>query len=725
MTNKIAIFELEMAYYKMLRFVKKYIFWLFFLFPFLGVSQNVERIDSLNAKLSKLAINDSNRIELYNQLGWEYRKSEPDSTILYAERAIALTKRLNSDRGIAKPLNYIGIGYHYKGDNVKSFEYYNKALEEAEIHNDSSQYAHALNSLGRLHLNQGDFLKSYDTYFKALKIFEAIDDWDGVSYCYKSLAELYQTQNNYEKALEMSEKSFQIRIESGNIRGQISILIEIAGIYEQIENFDKAFDHYLQAKVKAESIDDKINIANIDLGISKLYYSEAKYDEALIFGLKAFRAVSSTRNMDLRGQIELQLGKVYFEQREYERSKDFLEKVIEDSDKTQDLSLQRDAYYYLSEIAANQNDVTASYNAFLKYTELNHALDNAEVARTIERLEARFEIEKKNQENEVLKAQQARDEAIIERQQIQNIALTVIIFVVSSLLVFIWVMSRKRRADNLKLREKNEEIAAQREEISRQNDQINTQNEKLQKRNADLAQLNQEKDTLMNIVAHDLKSPFNRIKGITELLKLSGLNEEQKNYNELLKDISQSGIDLIRDLLDVNSFEDDSRKMDITKVDACDMLLTKAKYFYADAKSKNIEIVTDIKDAHAYLHTDETYLSRILDNLISNAIKFSNRDSKVVLGAARKENNVLVFIQDSGPGFNEEDKKNLYKKFTKLSAQPTAGESSNGLGLAIVKTLVDRLNGEIKLETGGGGGSKFTLTFPVGVEAKSSSRIEV
>lgn len=687
-------------------------------------AQNSERIDSLMVQLRALPLLDSNRIVLYNQIGWEYRKSEPDSTIIYAERAIALTKRLNSKKGYARSLNYIGIGYHYKGDNLKSFEYYNQALQEAEVHNDSAQYAHALNSLGRLYLNQGDYLKSYDTYFKAIEIFEAINDTEGVSYCYKSLAELYQTQKKYDKALEMSEKSFQIRIKSGNIRGQISILIEIAGIYEKMKDFDRAFDHYLQAKVKAESIDDKINIANIDLGISKLYYSESKFDESLIFGLKAFRIASKTANNDLLGQIELQLGKVYFEQRIYATSKSYLNKVVEDSEVTKDISLQRDAYYYLSEIAAQQNDVTASYNAFLKYTELNHALDNAEVARTIERLEARFEIEKKNQENEILLAQQARDEAIIERQQIQNIALTIIIFAISSLLVFIWVMSSKRRADNVKLKEKNEEIAAQREEISRQNDHINTQNEKLQKRNIDLAQLNQEKDTLMNIVAHDLKSPFNRIKGIAELMKLSGLNEEQKNYNGLLQDISQSGINLIRDLLDVNSFEHDSRKMDISKVDVCDSILEKAKYFYADAKSKNIEIITDIKDAHAYMFTDEVYLSRILDNLVSNAIKFSNPESKVILGASRKDNTVQISIQDSGQGFNEEDKKNLYKKFTKLSAQPTAGESSNGLGLAIVKTLVDRLNGEIKLDSKNGEGSIFTLTFPVGAESKFGSKAE-
>ncbi|MEQ8477965.1 tetratricopeptide repeat-containing sensor histidine kinase [Fulvivirga sp.] len=679
-------------------------------------AQNFERIDSIQTQIRQIDFNDTSRIDLYNQLGWEYRKSHPDSTILYAERAIALVKRYNLTSGTAQSFNYIGIGYHYKGNNLKSFEYYNLALEEAEIHNDSSQYAHALNSLGRLYLNQGDFIKSYDTYFKALEIFRNIGDTEGIGYCYKSLAELYQTQKNYDKALEMSKQALAIREKSNNVRGQISALVEIAGVYEKMENFEKAFDHYLQAKVKAESINDKVSISSIDLGISQLYYSESKYDEALIFGLKADRVARSTSNLDLISQIELQLGKVFFEQRVYDKSRAYLKKVIKNTEVSKDLALERDAYYYLSEISAQLNEVAESYNYFLKYTELNHALDNAEVARTIERLEARFEIEKKNQENEILTAQQARDEAIIARQQTQNIALTVVVLVVTSLMVTLYIMSRKRRADNMKLKEKNEEIAAQREEISRQNVHINSQNEKLQKRNDDLAQLNQEKDILMNIVAHDLKSPFNRIRGISELLKLSGLNEEQSNYNNLLQEISVSGINLIRDLLDVNSFEDDSRKKDNTKVDACDLILEKAKYFYADAKSKNIEIVTEISDAHAYLFTDQVYLSRILDNLVSNAIKFSNRDSKVVLGAVKSDGKIQIYIEDSGPGFRDEDKKNLYKKFTKLSAQPTAGESSNGLGLAIVKTLVDRLGGEILLESEARKGSKFTLYFPIGSE---------
>ena len=677
-----------------------------------GRAQNVVRIDSLVRLVQQMDATDAKVIDMYNEIAWEYRKSDPDSTIYYAKKAIEVSDRLDKDRSKAQAYNYIGVGYHYKGLSLQSFEYYKRAIAEAEVRKDSVQYGHALNSLGRLYLNQGDFIKSYDAYFKALEIFQNVGDMPGVGYCYKSLSELYQTQNNYEKALEMSRKAFEIRQQTGNTHGQVSILIEIAGIYEQMSNFDKAFDHYLQAKVKAESIDDKINIAIIDLGISQLYYSRGVYEEALIFGMKAHRVAEKTSNQDLLSQIQLQLGKVFYERGDYARSRELLNNVLVQSVESKELANLRDAYFYLSELEAKLGNVSKSYDNYLQYTELNRSLDNAEVARKIERLEARFEIDKKSQENELLKVQRARDEAIIARQQIQNYALIIIVLALSTMALFIYVMSRKRRAANIKLQEKNEEIAAQREEISRQNKQINTQNDKLQKRNAQLAQINQEKDTLMNIVAHDLKSPFNRIKGISELLKLSGLNDEQKNYNDLLHDISSSGINLIRDLLDVSSFENDSRKMDIAKVDVGHIILEKAKYFYADAKSKGIEVINDVKDQQAFIYTDETYLSRILDNLISNAIKFSGSNTSVVLGAVKEHGNVKITIKDSGPGFSEEDLKSLYKKFTKLSARPTAGESSNGLGLAIVKTLVDRLGGEIKLNSDRKG-STFQLIFPV------------
>jgi signal transduction histidine kinase len=122
-----------------------------------------------------------------------------------------------------------------------------------------------------------------------------------------------------------------------------------------------------------------------------------------------------------------------------------------------------------------------------------------------------------------------------------------------------------------------------------------------------------------------------------------------------------------------------------------------------------------IHDLDKQVKSNPGYLSRIIDNLVSNAIKFSKNESIIHVNAKIADGSLTLIVKDNGPGFSEDDKKLLYQRFKKLSARPTGGESSNGLGLAIVKTLIDRLNGEITLTSELGKGSEFTIRIPVKV----------
>ena len=112
------------------------------------------------------------------------------------------------------------------------------------------------------------------------------------------------------------------------------------------------------------------------------------------------------------------------------------------------------------------------------------------------------------------------------------------------------------------------------------------------------------------------------------------------------------------------------------------------------------------------MYLDADYLGRIVDNLLTNAIKFSNRNSTVDVAAGKSNDQIWISIKDKGQGFSDKDKRDLFQKFKKLSSQPTAGESSNGLGLAIVKTLVDRMKGTIELISEKGKGSEFMIRVP-------------
>ena len=180
-----------------------------------------------------------------------------------------------------------------------------------------------------------------------------------------------------------------------------------------------------------------------------------------------------------------------------------------------------------------------------------------------------------------------------------------------------------------------------------------------------LAELNNEKDTLMNIVAHDLKSPLNRIKGMSQLLKTTSLSKEQKEYVKMMDAIAKNNLDLIRDLLDVTAFEDEQRRLNLSMIDLEKLLMDRVSEFEGDAIAKNIKLIVKKNNGEVKIKTDKEYVSRIIDNIISNALKFSEKNKSVELAAQQENGEALLSFKDQGQGFTEEDKKLLYKKFTK------------------------------------------------------------
>jgi signal transduction histidine kinase len=215
----------------------------------------------------------------------------------------------------------------------------------------------------------------------------------------------------------------------------------------------------------------------------------------------------------------------------------------------------------------------------------------------------------------------------------------------------------------------------------------------------------------MSIVAHDLKSPLNRIDGIAYLMGMDGkLDKQLQQYVDMVKNATRNGLDLITDLLDVHMLEENVEP-NYSTFDISRFLLEKTEALGPGADAKNIHL-NIIRVENEEVFTDRDYLDRIFDNLLSNAIKFSPKNSIVDISADRTEHEFWISIRDRGPGFSNEDKNFLFQKFKKLSARPTGGETSNGLGLAIVKILVDRLKGKIELITDQGKGSEFIIRFP-------------
>jgi len=230
--------------------------------------------------------------------------------------------------------------------------------------------------------------------------------------------------------------------------------------------------------------------------------------------------------------------------------------------------------------------------------------------------------------------------------------------------------------------------------------------------NERLVHLNNEKNEFLGMAAHDLKNPLTVIVGSAEM---AGMTDEKDEIHKFLDHISSAATrmrNMITDLLDVNAIEQGKFT---SKIEPCDIRVLVQRSVENNqpaAARKGIEIRVGASEG-LWAKADEAATMQILDNLISNALKYSPPNTTTHVHTLPEANYILVSVRDEGPGISEADQKKLFQKFTRLSARPTGGESSTGLGLAIVKRLAEAMSGTIQCHSAPGGGSTFTVRLPV------------
>ncbi|MTI21119.1 transporter substrate-binding domain-containing protein, partial [Fulvivirga sp. RKSG066] len=241
--------------------------------------------------------------------------------------------------------------------------------------------------------------------------------------------------------------------------------------------------------------------------------------------------------------------------------------------------------------------------------------------------------------------------------------------------------------------------------LSEQKDQIERQNERL-------IAINNEKNNLINILAHDLRSPINSINGLANLLELPGSEEEKQEYINQIKKSTDRTSNMISKILDVEAIESSTPQMKFDRVDMKSVLNNVVSEYTKTALAKNISLTTHTNGSDNYFVSgDEVYLFQVLENLISNALKFSNQHTKVDVSLSKDKGKVRIKVSDQGPGISKEDQAKLFNKFQRLSAKPTQGEQSIGLGLSIVKKYIELMHGSIYYESELGRGTDFIVEF--------------
>ncbi|MCU0426887.1 MAG: ATP-binding protein [Candidatus Kapabacteria bacterium] len=307
-------------------------------------------------------------------------------------------------------------------------------------------------------------------------------------------------------------------------------------------------------------------------------------------------------------------------------------------------------------------------------------------------------------------------------------------------------------AANIELQAVNAELMRQQELLEEQTVETEMLNTELQERNNELRLLSEERSELLGIVSHDLKNPIASIQGLAEMLSVGDdvlPIEQRRQIISLILQNSSKMSSLVKNLLDVNAIEQGSIHAQLKELDASLIVGETLAHYQERAAQKEVRILFS-NEAPIRVMGDEQMLLQVMDNLVSNAVKYSQRGKAIHIYVEEyspvqeerinppspllarlgireqvrfgKQPLGVIVVRDEGAGIPVDELPRLFGKFVRLSTRPTEGEDSTGLGLSIVKKFVEKMNGEIWCESEPGKGSVFVLTLPL-VQGEASTRI--
>ncbi|MFW5880853.1 MAG: sensor histidine kinase [Spirochaetota bacterium] len=255
------------------------------------------------------------------------------------------------------------------------------------------------------------------------------------------------------------------------------------------------------------------------------------------------------------------------------------------------------------------------------------------------------------------------------------------------------------------------------------NNEINELNRKLQKQNVELAQLNDLKSRFIGVTAHDLRNPIGGIHQLAGLLldeaHASG-NDEHVEIFTSVRDSTGFMLELIEDLLGAVTIESGAVKLNLEPTDINELIAASARRNRIVADARGVGLDVRPADDAPLLCADRLKTHQVLNNLISNAVKFSRRGSSVSVAARRDAAAVEVSVADEGPGIPASDLDKLFQPFQQASVRNPDGEPSSGLGLFIAKAIVEQHGGRIRVESRVGVGTTFRFSLPLANEASEN-----
>ncbi len=439
-------------------------FLLFQVLVFYSVQAQNEQIDSLQQALKQLKQRKPKvprqEVDILTELCWKLNESDPKKALSYGIEALALARSSKYTKGEAVALKDIGVLYQYQGNYPQALDHYLQSLKIFEQLQDELGIANVLNNIGIVYRNQGNNQKALTYFARVQKIDEKNNDQTGLASILNNLGSIYYQEDDYQKAQEYFLKSLKIE-ENLKDNAGISISYNNLGLVALAEDkVVEAIKYYQKALKLDENAGNKTSASGTLNNIAYAYQKQNKLKQALDYALKGYQLAEEVNSQELVMQLSETLMTIYEGLKDFEK-----------------------AYEY------------QTYHLFAKEEVFNEAN-----SKKVANLQSAYELEKKQAEVALLKANEERSKAneaqskaqSAQRQSIIIFTLMIIIILIIGIIALYVSNQRRKRVNGVLrrqrnvLREKNEEINQQKEEIQAQRDAIEEQNNEIVAKSQDI-----------------------------------------------------------------------------------------------------------------------------------------------------------------------------------------------------------------------------------------------
>ncbi|MCF6405915.1 tetratricopeptide repeat-containing sensor histidine kinase [Chitinophaga filiformis] len=627
----------------------------------------VTNVSAQITEVEKHPQKDTVRVRLLNQLSRSFFPKDAAKTAQYAHEALKLSDSLHFKTGIMWATRNLALAENIKGNLEKQMDLTVSALKLADELDDNYAVGVLNTDMGNILVEQDQPRQALRYQKKALRIKQALKQPAEIARTLNSIGSSYIRLNKPDSALHFLLESERIKLSLNDHAGLAITYENIGLVYTLKQQYSLALPYF---------------------EISEQYYKESDNINGLV---KAHLNMGFTKTM----------------LRKYEEAEQHLAEAAQLNSHLKNMKNTLIYHKNMATLDSARGNYSAALANYKQFSRMNEQMFSVEKTKFIANTKEKYESEKKQHENKLLRKEQQLHLATIKQQRILVIFCTMLLLGLFIITAVLYLMYRRQQ-----------ELYSQ---LNHRNTQVQQQNKIIMEQNAALESGSQVKDKIFSVISHDLRSPLAILEGLLFLLRDDKMSEEQFRIfsHELWRDMKNTAY-MMDNLLQWASSQMKGIHVTPDDFDISTILKSEFELLQSLAKQKEITLTHELQRP-IMVYADPDMIRLVLRNLISNAIKFTPINGSVNINYLLLPDKIELIVQDNGLGIAATDQAKVFSNIY-YSTNGTRNEKGCGLGLPLSKDFIERNNGRIWFHSAAGKGTSFHFTLPLSSEEENLGR---